>query len=98
MFEKRFITEKCSSKIPVYLQNLMWLMIDSMEVKKQDSVQNFELKKIIEEDKFFQQVIHTQKYNQYKNIVIISVDFEKIVDTTVSVVNYEEYSVMDIVD
>lgn len=34
MFQNRYMTKGISSEIPLYLQNVMWIMIESMEIEK----------------------------------------------------------------
>ena len=57
----RYITKGIENKIPLYLQLIMWDLIDKMEVEEKDYLQVFKLSK--EGDK--QKVIHSQEVPEY---------------------------------
>ena len=78
MFQNRYMTKGISSEIPFYIQNLMWIMIDSMEIREKDYLQIFELSKVVVNGKVFQKIIHRQEQPEYEKTIVIPVD-EKIV-------------------
>lgn len=94
MFDKKYITKGISSEVPFYLQNLMWLMIDSMEVEKQDYLQVFELKKIEICGKIFQQIIHRQEQPEYQKEIAIPLDVDKVVENKIFVIDDETHCTM----
>ena len=87
MFEKRYITKGISSEIPFYLQNLMWLMIDSMEVSEKDYLQVFKLEKVDVCGKTFQKITHSQEQPEYKNSMVVPVDEEEVFEGKVFVID-----------
>jgi len=87
MFQNRYITKGISSEIPFYLQNLMWIMIDSMEVDKKDYLQVFELEKEAANGVMFQKVIHKQEQPEYEKTVTIPVIGKDIVTEKVFVID-----------
>ena len=73
MFNKnRYITKGVLSFIPVYLQNLLWYMVEIMPEPK-DYLQIFELKEHFEGEKVKQKIIHRQENPKYYQEHIISV-------------------------
>ena len=57
----RYITKGIENKIPLYLQLIMWDLIDKMEVAEKDYLQVFKLSK--EADK--QKIVHSQEVPEY---------------------------------
>ncbi len=87
MFQNRYMTKGISSEIPFYLQNLMWIMVDSMEVEKKDYLQIFELSKIVADGKVFQKITHRQEQPEYKKTVTILANEKDIVEKKVYVID-----------
>lgn len=87
MFEKRYITKGISSEIPIYLQDLMWLMIDSMEVSKKDYLQVFILERVDVYGKTFQKITHSQEQPEYKNSMVVPVDEKEVFEGKVFVID-----------
>lgn len=87
MFEKRYITKGISSEIPICLQNLMWLMIDSMEVSKKDYLQVFMLERVDVYGKTFQKITHSQEQPEYKNSMVVPVDEKEVFEGKVFVID-----------
>lgn len=94
MFDKKYITRGIDAEIPVILQSLMWTMIKSMKVKKQDYLQVFRLEKVTVGKKEFQKITHSQEQPEYKNVVFISVDEGNAVEAKVFVIDDFEYCTM----
>lgn len=67
LIEKRFITSGVAARIPVWLQNLMWHMRDTMQAKPRDYLQVFELTR--SEDA--QTIIHTQEQPDYRKVLTV---------------------------
>lgn len=86
MFQNRYMTRGISSEIPFYLQNVMWLMIESMEIEKKDYLQIFELSKTVADGKVFQKIIHRQEQPEYEKSVTVLVNEEDIVEKKVYVI------------
>ena len=87
MFQNRYMTRGISSEIPFYLQNVMWLMIESMEIEKKDYLQIFELSKTVADGKVFQKIIHRQEQPEYEKSVTVLVNEEDIVEKKVYVID-----------
>ncbi len=87
MFQNRYMTKGISSEIPFYLQNLMWIMIESMEVEKKDYLQIFELSKTVADGKVFQKIIHRQEQPEYEKSVTVLANEKDIVEKKVYVID-----------
>lgn len=94
MFQNRYITKGISSEIPFYMQNLMWLMIDSMEIDKKDYLQIFELNKAVVDGKVFQKITHRQEQPEYEKSVAILANEEAIVTKKVFVIDDVTHCIM----
>ena len=81
------MTKGISSEIPFYLQNVMWIMIESMEIEKKDYLQIFELSKTVADGKIFQKIIHRQEQPEYEKSVTVLVNEEDIVEKKVYVID-----------
>lgn len=67
MFDnERFLTRGVNSEIPSYLQNLMWFMIENIEVEKKDYLQVFELSQEIKDNQPFQKIVHFQEVPKFR--------------------------------
>jgi len=87
MFQNRYITKGISSEILFYLQNLMWIMIDSMEIDKKGYLQIFKLEKDVVNGVIFQKIIHKQEQPEYEKTVTIPVIGKDIVNKKVFVID-----------
>ena len=94
MFQNRYMTKGISSEIPFYLQNVMWLMIESMEIEKKDYLQIFELSKTVADGKVFQKIIHRQEQPEYEKSVTVLVNEEDIVEKKVYIIDDVSYCTM----
>jgi hypothetical protein len=66
MFEnQRYITNGVSIGISLFLQNILWYMIETMRTQKQDYLQVFTLEKSIVNSETRQKIIHTQEEPDY---------------------------------
>lgn len=71
MFDNELYTTKgVVAKIPLWLQNLMWLAINTMEVEKKDYLQVFNF--YVDSGK--QKIVHTQEEPPYENEYIYKSD------------------------
>ncbi len=71
MFDnERYITRGVGAEIPLWLQNLMWLALDTMEVDQKDYLQVFTLSS----DGGKQKIVHTQEEPPYEHEYIINTD------------------------
>ena len=87
MFQNRYMTKGISSEIPFYLQNMMWIMIESMEIEKKDYLQIFELSKTVADGKVFQKIIHRQEQPEYEKSVTVLANEKDIVEKKVYVID-----------
>lgn len=88
------MTKGISSEIPFYLQNVMWLMIESMEIDKKDYLQIFELSRAVVGGKVFQKITHRQEQPEYKKVVTIPVNEKDIVAEKVFVIDDDSHCTM----
>lgn len=89
MFQNRYMTKGISSEIPFYLQNLMWIMIETMETDKKDYLQIFELSKTVADGKVFQKITHRQEQPEYKKSVTVLADEKDVIEKKVYVIDNE---------
>jgi hypothetical protein len=67
MFENhRYITNGVSIEIPLFLLNILWHMIETMQAEKKDYLQVFTLEKSIVYSETRQKIIHTQEEPDYR--------------------------------
>ena len=69
---QRYATKGIIAEVPEYLQNMIWYLIESMEVAEKDYLQVFELKTETANGKTMQRLIHTQEQPEYKNELIFA--------------------------
>jgi hypothetical protein len=87
----RYITKGIVSKIPLYLQLIMWDLIDKMEVSEKDYLQVFKLSK--EDDK--QKIIHTQEVPEYtKEYLFSKVPDSDLITTKIFIIDDVSHSTM----
>lgn len=67
---KRFITRGIEIDIPLWLQNLMWYAIDTMEVDAKDYLQVFTLSAVNNK----QNIIHEQEEPTYRKEYLVDTD------------------------
>lgn len=66
MFQgERYVTKGVMAKIPVFLQNVIWYMIETMDVQCKDYLQVFSLEQTWEDGKLRQHMIHLQEQTPY---------------------------------
>lgn len=68
---KRRVTQSINKAVPNTLQNLLWYLIESMEVESMNRVQVFELKRKWHEGKLKQHIVHSQEQPAYRKEVLI---------------------------
>lgn len=75
MFDgKRYATSGIMSSIPGYMQNLLWFLIEIMDVESKDYLQIIELDISIKDGKPAQMIIHRQEQPLYIREHVISVE------------------------
>ncbi len=62
----KYITQGVRTQIPVYLQNILWYIIETMDIPKKDYLQVFQLESVCEEGKRKQKIVHTQEQPAYR--------------------------------
>lgn len=90
--EKRYSTPGVLLKVPLYIQNLIWLLIEIMAVESQDHLQIFELNEAVIDGKSMQKIIHKQENPLYLKEHIIPVN--KAVNAKLFVIDDETHSTM----
>lgn len=87
----RYITKGIEGEIPLYLQLIMWDLIDKMEVEEKDYLQVFKLSQ--ENNK--QKIIHIQEVPEYtKEYLFNNVPDSEIVTTKIFVIDDVTHSTM----
>ncbi|MFZ5968231.1 MAG: DUF960 family protein [Bacillota bacterium] len=69
----RYVTQKVTGSVPGYIQNLLWYLVEIMEVSKKDYLQVFELIKTTQDGKSFQKILHKQEQPKYMKEHIIPI-------------------------
>jgi hypothetical protein len=85
---KRFITHGIESDVPLWLQNLMWYAIETMEVEPKDYLQVFTLS--AENGK--QKIAHAQEQPPYEKQYTVDVDAP--IDAKIFVIDDQTHSTM----
>ncbi len=62
----KYITQGIKAEIPVFLQNILWYMIETMEVGEKDYLQVFQLSHASEGGVIKQRIVHTQEQSPYR--------------------------------
>lgn len=82
MFDgKRYMTNRIKAEIPIYMQNLLLFLVETMEVSEKDYLQVFELEETAIDGKPVQRIIHKQEnppYRKEHTIPIKNIVTEKI--------------------
>ena len=75
MFDnKRYVTKGIIDTIPEYLQNILWYLIETLEVRQIDRFQVFELCGVYKDSKYKQKITHSQEHPPYRKEDIITVN------------------------
>ncbi|MCI1931961.1 MAG: DUF960 domain-containing protein [Clostridia bacterium] len=85
---KRYVTRGASS-IPFWIQMILWLMIDSLDIEK-DWLQVFNI--TTQEEKIH--IIHTQEQPPYKRESIVPLNGESEITAKIFVIDDGEHSTM----
>lgn len=87
MVKQKFLTKGIDLNVSLFLQDLMWSMIDSMEVQKQDYLQIFRLSGISLYGKTFQKIVHIQEQPEYKKELVIPISDDEVFNGKVFVID-----------
>lgn len=93
---ERHVTAEVASHIPNFMQNILWFLIEGMEVPEKDHLQKFYLEATEKDGKPAQRIIHRQEAPLYIKEQVISV--EKPVTATVFIWDDGENSVMTLIE
>lgn len=92
MFDgKRYMTNGVLTKIPLYLQNILWYIVETMPEPK-DHLQVFRLLGVNENGTMKQKIIHSQESPPYEKEYIISTT--AIINSKVYIIDDETHSTM----
>jgi len=61
----KYITNGIRASIPPFMQNILWYMIETMEVEVKDYLQVFQLGSVQVDGKIKQMIIHNQEQPNY---------------------------------
>jgi len=62
----RYITSGIKESIPPFMQNLLWYLIETMEVEEKDYLQVFQLDSVMVDGKRKQSIVHSQEQPDYR--------------------------------
>ncbi|WP_427180043.1 DUF960 family protein [Paenibacillus sp. TC-CSREp1] len=62
----KFITRGVKENIPPFMQNILWYLIETMEVKEKDYLQVFQLGSVMVDGKRKQTITHSQQQPEYR--------------------------------
>ena len=65
--EKRCMTRGVAAEVPIWLQNLLWFLRESMQVERRDYLQVFRLTRSGD----LQCIEHTQEQPDYKKVICV---------------------------
>lgn len=65
------MTRGVRAQVPGYLQNILWYMIETMDVPVKDWMQVFHLEEAYEAGKRRQKIIHSQEQPAYSHAYVI---------------------------
>ena len=91
MFKSKYVTKGVIAEVPVYLQMLMWGMIDNMEVDEKDYLQIFRLNG---SGDMVQKIVHEQEVPRYRKEYYVPVCEGGVVDNKVYVIDDGDYCTM----
>jgi hypothetical protein len=70
---QRFVTSGVNDTIPGYIQNILWYLIEIMDVPSKDYLQVLKLRAATQNGKEIQKIVHTQENPDYSKEHIISI-------------------------
>jgi hypothetical protein len=62
----KYITQGVKETLPSFLQNILWYLIETMDVTEKDYLQVFDLSHTSEDGKMKQTILHTQEQPPYR--------------------------------
>lgn len=86
--ENRYITQGIASDIPLWLQNLLWFLRDSMQVEQKDYLQVFDLTRT----DTGQHIVHRQEQPPYERTLDVPCD--DAVTARIFIINDKDYVTM----
>lgn len=93
MFDNpRYLSRAVNETVSIFLQMLMWDMIDEMDITK-DYLQIFNLTPIDVNGIKVQKIVHTQEQPPYKRVIVLN-NLTKPIDEKIYVIDSGEYSTM----
>ncbi|WP_127484292.1 DUF960 family protein [Paenibacillus ehimensis] len=92
----KYITQGINAEIPAFLQNILWYMIETMEVSEKDYLQVFQLSDTFEEGVIKQKIVHTQEQPPYRKEYAICT--KQIVTTKIYVIDDKTHCTMLLAD
>lgn len=93
MFDgKRYVTKGVSETIPTYLQNILWYIIETVDVQEKDCLQVFKLEEINDNGKTKQKITHVQEQPAYRMEHIITV--KEAINAKIYVIEDGDHSTM----
>ncbi|MFC4596859.1 DUF960 family protein [Cohnella hongkongensis] len=69
---RKIVSKQVQEEIPSWLQNLLWYMVETMDVPQKDRTQFFELKGIVQNGTFQQKIVQQQQNPYYRKEQILT--------------------------
>ncbi|MCS7460832.1 DUF960 domain-containing protein [Paenibacillus doosanensis] len=88
----KIVSQRIQFEIPEWTQNLLWYLIESMEVNQKDEIQLFVLSSITVDGEQKQQIIHSQQQPPY--FMEHTISASTIITAKVLAVDCQSHSVM----
>ena len=94
---QRFLTKGVNLEVDLFLQFLLWSMVDEMEVEEKDYLQTFTLKPILVDGEMVQEIIHTQEKPPYENKFVLN-KLTKPITAKIFIIDSGTYTTMLLAD
>ena len=89
----RYISNGINTEIELFLQLLMWEMVDEMQVEQKNYLQVFKLEPILVNGDMVQEITHTQEQPRYEKRIVLN-KLTKPVKAKIFVIDSDTYSTM----
>ena len=86
--ENRYMTRGVAAEVPVWLQNLLWYLRETMQVEQRDYLQVFRLTR----SGGLQEIEHTQEQPDYQKVICVPA--ADAIDAKVYIIEEQEHVTM----
>jgi hypothetical protein len=89
----RIVSKRVHSEIPQWTQNMLWYLVESLDIDHKEDVQRFELSSVSADDIIKKKIVHTQHQPPYSMEYIVSASLQP-VNAKVLIVDCSTHLVM----